>query len=119
MLIIIAHGSHNPSWRASVEKLTESLQADVGRDKVQLAYMECTPPTLMDVASDAVRVGVKKIRVLPLFLADEGHVLRDITPLVDQLREAHGSLDVELLPPLGRHPLFKELLCKIAVEGAE
>ena len=119
MLIIIAHGSHNPSWRASVERLTESLQADVGRDKVRLAYMECTPPTLMDAASEAVQSGVKKIRVLPLFLANEGHVLRDIQPLVDRLREDHGSLEVELLPPLGRHPLFKELLCKIAGESAE
>jgi len=117
MLIIVAHGSHNPSWRASVEKLTESLQVEVGSGKVRLAYMQCTPPTLLDVASDAVRVGVKRIRVLPLFLADEGHVLRDIRPFVDQLGKAFGSLEVDLLPPLGRHPLFKKLLCEIALEG--
>jgi len=116
MLILIAHGSHDPGWLASIEKLTESLQAGLGPDKVRLAYMECMLPTLMDVASDAVRAGVNKIRVLPLFLTGQGHLVRDIHPLVDQLRKAHGPIEVTLLPPVGQHRLFLELLYKIAVE---
>ncbi len=119
MLVLIAHGSHDPRWRASVEKLTESLQVDLGRDEVRLAYMECTPPTLMDVASDAARAGVKRIRVLPLFLAGEGHVDRAIRPLVEQVSNTHASLELELLPPVGQHRLFQELLRRIAVQTAE
>jgi sirohydrochlorin cobaltochelatase len=116
MLILVAHGSRNPRWCASVEKLIESLQADLGPSKVRLAYMEWAPPTLMDVALDAVRAGVQKIRVLPLFLTGQGHLFRDIHPLVDQLRKAHRSVEVTLLPPVGQHRLFRELLFKIAVE---
>jgi len=116
MLSLIAHGSRGPRWRASVEELTESLRADLGPDKARLAYMEWTPPTLTDVASDAVWAGVEKIRVLPLFLAGQGHFFRDIHPPVDQLRKAHGSVEVTLLPPVGQHRLFLELLHKIAVE---
>ncbi len=119
MLILIAHGSHDPHWRASVEKLTESLRADLGPNKVRLAYMECTPPTLTDVASDAVRAGITRIRVLPLFLTGQGHVDRDIGPLVDQFRKAHAPVEVQLLSPVGQHRLFRELLYKIAVEAAE
>lgn len=119
MLILIAHGSHELQWRASIERLTEALQADLGQDKVQLAYMECTPPTLMDVVSDAVRAGAKRIRVLPLFLTEEGHVVRDIHPLVDQVAEAYADIEVGLLPPVGQHRLFRELLYRIAVETAE
>jgi sirohydrochlorin cobaltochelatase len=118
MLILIAHGSRDPNWRASVEKLTESLQADLGRDRLQLAYMECAPPTLMEVASDAVRAGTRRLRVLPLFLTGEGHVARNIQPLVKQLREVHESIDVELLPAVGQHPFFAELLRRIAVDEA-
>jgi sirohydrochlorin cobaltochelatase len=119
MLVLIAHGSHDPRWRASVEKLTESLQADLGPVKVRLAYMECTPPTLLDVASAAVRAGINKIRVLPLFLTGQGHLVRNVQPLVDQLRKAHGHIEVTLLPPVGQHPLFLKLLHKIAVEETE
>ena len=116
MLILIAHGSRDPSWRASAEKLIASLQADLGRDDVRLAYMECTPPTLMDAASDAVRAGADRVSVLPLFLTGEGHVARDVRRLVDEVREAHTSVEVELLPPVGQHRLFVELLRNIAAE---
>ncbi len=120
MLILIAHGSRDPRWRESVEKLAESLQADLGPDEVRLAYMQFASPTLIDVASEAVRAGATKLRVLPLFLTGDGHLVRDIRPLVDQLvdqlRKTHQSVEVTLLPPVGRHPLFEELLCKIARE---
>lgn len=119
MLVLIAHGSHDPRWRASVEKLTESLQDDLGRDKVRLAYMQCTPPTLMDVADEAIRAGVRRIRVLPLFLAGEGHVDRVIRPLVEQVNKTHASIEMELLPPVGQHRVFQGLLRQIAVQAAE
>ena len=117
MVIFIAHGSRNPSWRGTVEALIESVQAELGPGKVRLAYMECTPPTLMDAAADAVAAGARSIRVVPLFLAGEGHVDRHIRPLIDQLRERFGHLEVEFVPPVGRHRLFKELLCTIALEA--
>jgi sirohydrochlorin cobaltochelatase len=116
MLIIVAHGSHDSSWRASVERVAESLQADLGPDKLQLAYMDCTPPTLDDVVSDAVEAGVRQIRVLPLFLADEGHVNRDIRPAVEAVRAAHPSVEVNLLPAVGQNRSFREMLAKIAIE---
>ncbi len=119
MVILIAHGSPDPHWRASVEQLTAVLQADVGRGEVRLAYLGSTPPTLPDVVSDAVRAGVKRIRVLPLFLTERGHVARDIHPLLEQIRETHPLIDVELLPPVGQHPLFRELLHKIASQSAD
>jgi sirohydrochlorin cobaltochelatase len=117
MVIFIAHGSRNASWRGSVEALIESVQAELGPDRVRLAYMECTPPTLMDAAADAVAAGATSIRVVPLFLAGEGHVDRNIRPLIDRLRERFGRLEVDLVPPVGRHRLFKELLCAIAREA--
>jgi sirohydrochlorin cobaltochelatase len=119
MLILVAHGSRDPRWRASVERVTVALQDDLGRDKVGLAYMDLTPPTLMDVASDAVRRGVARIRVLPLFLAVEGHVERDVVPLVDQVRAALESVEIELLEPVGQLPPFRELLRRIALETEE
>ncbi|UCG33314.1 MAG: CbiX/SirB N-terminal domain-containing protein [Phycisphaerales bacterium] len=119
MLILIAHGSPNPRWRDSVETLTQSLQATLGPDKVQLAYMQYTPPTLPDVAFQAAAMGIKKIRALPLFLTTEGHVDRHIRPLVDKLRKDLAPIEVELLPPLGQHPLLRELLCKIALQSSE
>ncbi|HEX9886426.1 MAG TPA: CbiX/SirB N-terminal domain-containing protein [Longimicrobiales bacterium] len=114
MLILIAHGSRDGRWRASVECVVEALQDELGRDAVRLAYMEHTPPTLMDLATEAAGAGLKTIRVLPLFLAEEGHVERDIVPLVEAARDAWSALDVQLLEPMGQHPEFLEALGRIA-----
>ncbi|MHC4218150.1 MAG: sirohydrochlorin chelatase [Planctomycetota bacterium] len=119
MVIFIAHGSRDPHWRASVESLIGSLATDLGPDRVRLAYMDCTPPTLMDVASEAVRGGATSIRVVPLFLTEQGHVDRDVRPMVEQVRDAFAGVDVDLLPPVGRHPLFREMLHEIAGQASE
>jgi sirohydrochlorin cobaltochelatase len=119
MVIFIAHGSPDPSWRASVEAVVEALRSELGGDGVGLAYMDCTPPTLMEVAADAVRSGAARIRVVPLFLAEEGHVDRDIRPMVDELRAAFGTTDVKLLPSVGQHPLFRQMLLEIAAQASE
>jgi sirohydrochlorin ferrochelatase len=119
MVIFVAHGSRDRRWRASVEQVVESIEAEIGSDRVRLAYMDCAPPTLLDVASEAVGLGVDKIQVLPLFLASEGHVDRDIRPLVDEVARAHPSLQVTLLPPMGQQPLFRDFLCRISLETDE
>jgi sirohydrochlorin cobaltochelatase len=113
MLILIAHGSRDPRWRTSVEGVVDSLQRELGPGSVRLAYMDCTPPTLMDVASQAVAEGVTSLRVLPLFLAEEGHVERDVRPLVEEARLAFPDIAVEQLPPVGQHPEFREALARI------
>ncbi len=114
MLILMVHGSPNARWRASLERLTEALQRDVRDVEIRLAYMECTPPTLMDVVATAVESGVKEMRVLPMFLASEGHVERNVKPLVNEVRAAYSSIAVELLPSLGEFPQFREFLSAIA-----
>ncbi|MHC4990471.1 MAG: sirohydrochlorin chelatase [Planctomycetota bacterium] len=117
MVIFIAHGSRDARWRASVEAVVDSVQADLGEVKARLAYMDCAPPTLMDVAADAVREGATDIRVVPLFLTEQGHVDRDIRPKVEQLRVRYPNLDVELLPPVGQHALFGAMLREIALSS--
>ena len=114
MLILMVHGSPNAKWREAVERLTEELQAEVSEVEVRLAYMECAPPTLMDVVSSAVESGVTEVRVLPMFLASQGHVDRNVRPLVEEVRAVYDSLEVELLPALAEHRRFREFLATIA-----
>lgn len=113
MLILVAHGSRDPRWRASVEEMVRALQREAGPDGVALAYMDCAPPSLLDVASRLARRGVGRVRVLPLFLTTEGHVDRDVRPMVEEVRRACRGLEVELLPPMGHQPEFRRALARI------
>lgn len=114
MLILVAHGSRDARWRNAVERVIDSLARELGPGRVRLAYMDCTPPTLMDVAAEAARAGARSVRVLPLFLATEGHVERDVEPLVEEASKALHPVAFELLPPLGQHPEFRAAIAAIA-----
>jgi sirohydrochlorin cobaltochelatase len=118
LLVLMAHGSRDPRWRAPFEELVEKLRDELGEGRVALAYMEFASPTLMDVAGRAVRNGITSLRILPLFLAAGAHVDRDIPSQVESLRAQYGQLHVELLPPVGEDPRFARLLLQIARESA-
>ena len=119
MLILIAHGSRDPKWRAPFERLEAELRADLGNDAVRLCWMEVCAPTLADAVGAAAACGAKQVKVLPLFLASGGHVDNDIPPLVDAARDAHPNIAFHLLPPVGMHAQFAVLLKEIAQEEVE
>lgn len=117
MLILIAHGSRNARWRASVERVAAAVDSRLGARGPLLAYMDHAPPTLMDAAAEAVAGGETTLLVLPLFLAEEGHVERDVHPLVDEVRRAWPEVRVELMDPIGQQPEFVDMLHRIAERG--
>lgn len=117
-LILLAHGSRDPRWRAPFERLEADLAAAIGVARVRLAYMEFAAPTLLDRAAEAERDGVTELRVLPLFLSAGAHVAHDIPAQVAEARGHHPGLRIEVLQPIGEHPRFASLLREIAREAA-
>jgi len=114
MLVLFAHGSRDPRWRAPFERLLGSVNARTPGPKAALAFMEFCPPTLQEIADEAVSRGVTRIRLLPLFLAGGAHVAQDIPRIADEVRAAHPGLRIEVLPPVGEDPRFIALLEEIA-----
>ena len=56
-LVLFAHGSRDTRWQLAFNELTNELKERLGHDTVRLDYMEFSPPTLTDVAGEAVRDG--------------------------------------------------------------
>ena len=60
-LVLFAHGSPDPRWRAPFERLADEVAAEAGRERVRLAYMESAEPTLFEalreIAVDAATAG--------------------------------------------------------------
>ena len=117
-LLLFVHGSRDPRWRAPFERMTADLQEKLGAGRVRLVYMEFAEPTLLDVADEAARDGVTRLRLLPLFLAGGAHVANDIPDQVGAVRSRHPELRIEVLPPVGEDPRFAALLRDIASESA-
>lgn len=116
LLVLVAHGSRNPEWGVPLEALTDAVARGAGTDHVRLAYSQFASPSLEDVVADAAAAGMRRVRVLPLFMTAHGHVERDIRPVVDALRRAHETVEVELLPPVGELASFQKILVELARE---
>lgn len=115
-LVLIAHGSKNPKWTAPFETLVNDLSREVGAEKVFLSFMELASPSLQDVTKKIVANGVTHYRLLPLFLANGNHLAHDLPAQVEEMKQLFAGLEIELLPPIGQHPMFTSLMRQLARE---
>lgn len=76
--------------------------------------MEKARPSLKTAVSILSRQGVAKIKILPLFFAQAGHVTRDIVRLVTAVQAAYPEVKIELLPALGASEAFAAFLTAFA-----
>ncbi|TPE55537.1 cobalamin biosynthesis protein CbiX [Maribrevibacterium harenarium] len=108
-VILLAHGSPASSWKAPFEALLDDVQAQVGREKVSLAYMELTTPSLEQVAA-SLSDSVKTIAVYPIFFAVGRHLREDVPKQLMQLNSDQRQFT--LLEPIGSDPVVKAALSR-------
>lgn len=116
-LILFAHGSSDPAWRAPFERLHQALAARL-QTPLRLAYMELSEPSLESTVASLAAQGVERAEILPLFFAAGRHLRRDVPAQVEALRNAHPDITLTLLPPVGEHPAFTEALATAIAEQA-
>lgn len=101
-LLLFAHGARDCAWARPFEAVAERLRAARPGTPVALAYLEFMSPGMEAAAQQLADAGCSRVHVLPLFLGTGGHVRRDVPPLLDRLRERHGSAIAWVLhAPLG------------------
>ena len=115
-LILLAHGSRDPKWCKSFEHLLDACC----NPNLHLAYMDLIQPSLSSVIKTLVKNRIKKIKILPMFMADGRHVDKDIPKQVKELEVRFPEIDFEILPSIGEHPelisSMKEIIRKHAQE---
>jgi sirohydrochlorin cobaltochelatase len=100
-LVLFAHGARDPRWAQPFQKLQQRAQAQLPDTEVALAFLELMEPRLPAVVNDLVAKGITQVSVVPVFLGQGGHVLRDLPPMIDELREAHTGLQLRVSQAVG------------------
>ena len=100
-IVLFAHGSREPGWARPFESLRDRVASELGRQAVELAYLEHTPPTLQQAIDNLYARGVRRIAVVPLFLAAGGHLKRDLPRMLEDIIRRHPGLVAQATPPLG------------------
>lgn len=84
-LILLAHGSSDPKWRAPFEQFRDALVPRLGTP-IRLAYMELCEPSLEATVAELSEGGIHQIEVLPLFFAAGRHLRKDVPAQIDALK---------------------------------
>ena len=104
-IVLLAHGARDPEWARPIEAMAVRLRGLLADTQVQCAYLEFMSPDIDTAVTALVARGARRVRVVPVFLAQGGHVKRDLPAQVDALRAnlgaAHPDLSIELDPAIG------------------
>jgi sirohydrochlorin cobaltochelatase len=103
-LVLFAHGARAASWAAPFERLRDLTAARVPQVPVSLAFLELMEPRLPAEVARLAAAGIDEITVVPVFLGQGGHLLRDLPLLVEQLRIDHPGVSIKVAGAVGEDP---------------
>lgn len=114
-LILFAHGSRDPQWRAPMEAVAVRAAALEAAVVVRCAYLELMAPDLPACAAEMVAQGLQAITIVPMFLGVGRHAREDLPLLVAELRRLHPQVHFELRPAIGEDERVVDMLARIAL----
>ncbi|MBS1169270.1 MAG: cobalamin biosynthesis protein CbiX [Burkholderiaceae bacterium] len=100
-MILLAHGARHPGWAEPFERVRQQLAQRLPQTDVALAFLEFMRPDLVTAVEQLVRQQCAEIVVVPMFLGQSGHVLRDLPPMLAQLQQAHPATRLRLVRAAG------------------
>ena len=100
-LVLFAHGARAASWAAPFERLRALTQARMPQVPVSLAFLELMEPRLPAHVATLAAGGITGITIVPVFLGQGGHLLRDLPLMVDQMRADHPQLVIDVAGAVG------------------
>jgi len=100
-IILFAHGARDPEWAAPLRRVCAAVRAQAPELRVELAFLELLAPGLLDCAESLLAEGYDRLVVLPMFIAQGGHLRRDVPRLIDELRERNPQACIEMSAAIG------------------
>lgn len=114
-IVLFAHGARDPEWAEPFRVIRDRVRAQRPGIAVELAFLEFMTPSLDEAVASLAAAGASRIGVVPLFMAQGGHLRREVPMMIARLRERHSRAEILLTPPIGSSP---ELLDAIALWAA-
>ena len=117
-IILFAHGARDPDWAAPFNIIRQQLQAARPQLQIELAFQDFMSPTLGEAAAQVAARGTKRAVLVPLFMAQGGHLKQDLPRMVGKIREQHPQLQLQLMPAIGDAPEILQAISDWVLRGA-
>ena len=100
-IVLFAHGARDPNWARPLERLKRMLGERMPDAMVEAAFLEHMTPTLEEAATHLIGRGATELSVVPVFIANGGHLREDLPKRVAALSATHPGIPVRIAPPIG------------------
>ena len=116
-ILLFAHGARDPDWARPFQLILRQLQSARPQAQVALAFQDFMQPTLGEAAAQLVAKGAKRAVLVPLFMAQGGHLKQDLPRLVATLREQHPQLELRVMDAIGDSPEILQAISDWVLRG--
>lgn len=113
-ILLIARGGSDPTANGDFYKISRLLWEKLDVPFVESAFMGVTTPTVDEGIDRCIRLGAKKIIMLPYFLFT-GILMERMQKMATRYQEQCPDIDIQLASYFGYHPKLQ----KVLVERAE
>lgn len=100
-IILFAHGARDPEWAAPFRRIVARLRSADSGLRVELAFLEMMQPALEDAVARIAAEGFERITLVPLFLAQGGHLKHDLPLMLDDIRGRHPDVRIDVTQAIG------------------
>ena len=113
-IVLFAHGARDPEWAQPVRRLAGLVAAADAGARIEIAFLEHLQPPLEQAVARLVQQGIGDVTVVPVFIAEGGHLKQDLPRIVEDIRRTHTHLVIRLAPPIGDSAAVLEAMAAYA-----
>ena len=117
-IILFAHGARDPEWASPMRRVQAAIRARAPGIPVELAFLEFMAPDLETCASTAIATGVRRVVILPMFIAQGGHLKREVPEMLAQLRSTWPDVEFLLDRAIGEDESVVQAMAEAALAKA-
>lgn len=116
-IVLLGHGARDPAWRLPLERLQKAVGRYATGTEIRLAFLEFMSPTLSEALEDLATQRFLEVRVVPVFLAQGGHVKRDVPRIIDEVSRRHPEMQITQSMALGEVDAVIEAMAQAIVRS--
>ena len=117
-IILFAHGARDPEWANPLRRIQAVVRERMVEVPVELAFLEFIAPSLPESTAQLVARGARKIVVLPMFIAQGGHLKREVPEMLEALRSTYPDVQFSLGAAIGENEIVVQAMASAALQAA-
>lgn len=116
VLVLFGHGARDPEWARPLEAVRTAIAGRQPGRRVELAFLEYLTPSLEDCVAQVFADAAEDITIVPMFIAQSGHLKRDVPERVENLRQCYPALKITVAEVVGEVPGVIDAIAAYASE---